>query len=178
MKRTAQFLLLLLVGVVPAAAEEPALAPDWSLESAGLGDVRLSEQVEDGPVVLFFWATWCPFCKALMPHLQSIELEYGDNVEILALHIRDDNDPEAFIRARDYEFTVLPGAEPVAELYGIHGTPGVIIIDRERVQRFNLYDLARPDVPEVVRERGRNAVATYLAPRWAAAIRRELDAVQ
>ncbi|MCP5091039.1 MAG: redoxin domain-containing protein, partial [Gammaproteobacteria bacterium] len=26
------------------------------------------------PVILLFWATWCPYCKALMPHLQSIRL--------------------------------------------------------------------------------------------------------
>ena len=178
MSRPLMIVLLLIAGFGQAGAQQAELAPDWALDSPGLGEVRLSERVEDGPVILFFWATWCPFCKALMPHLQSIELEYGDKVEILALHFRDDNDPEAFIRARDYDFTILPGAEPVAELYGVHGTPGIIIVDRERVQRFNLYDLARPDVPEVVRERGRNAVATYLAPRWAAAIRRELDAAQ
>ena len=170
--------LLVIVAAGQAAAQQANLAPDWALESPGIGEVRLSERIEDGPVILFFWATWCPFCKALMPHLQSIEHEYGDKVEILALHFRDDNDPEAFIRERGYAFTILPGAGPVAELYGVHGTPGVIIVDRDRVQRFNLYDLPRIDVPENVRERGRGAVAAYLAPQWAAAIRRELDAAQ
>ncbi|MEO1203893.1 MAG: TlpA disulfide reductase family protein, partial [Pseudomonadota bacterium] len=140
MYRPALILLLLVTTAAPASAAENELAPDWTLESPS-GTVRLSERIEDGPVVLFFWATWCPFCKALMPHLQSIELEYSDRVEVLALHFRDDNDPERFLRERGYPFTVLPDAGPVAELYGVHGTPGVIIVDQERVLRFNLYDL-------------------------------------
>ena len=30
-----------------------------------------------GLTIVYFWATWCPYCKALMPHLQSILDEYG-----------------------------------------------------------------------------------------------------
>ncbi len=175
MYRIHLLVILLLAAPAMATADEPAPAPDWVLTSADSREVRLSEAVEERPVILFFWATWCPFCKALMPHLQSIELEYGDRVEILALHFRDDNDPTAFIRERGYAFTVLPDAGPVAELYGVHGTPGVIVVDRQRVQRFNLYDFPRPSIPDAVGERGRSAVAAYLAAHWAAAIRRELD---
>ena len=113
-----------------------------------------------------------------MPHLQSIGVEYGDSVDILALHFRDDGDPVAFLRARGYDFEILPEAESVAELYGVHGTPGVIIVDRDRAIRFNLYDLPRPKVPEATSAEGRTAVAGYLAPYWAAEIRKRLDEIR
>ena len=163
-------------GAGSAFADEP-IAPDWSLADADGTTVRLSEIVENGPVVLFFWASWCPYCKALMPHLQSIDIEYAGRVRLLALSFRDDGDPVGLLRKQGYTFTPLPGAGDVAERYGVHGTPGVIIVDSQRAIRFNLYDLARPDVPTIVRERGRSAVAAFLAPHWAAEIRQQLDAV-
>ena len=170
MRRAFKHALLSLMLITGSASAADSTAPDWTLETADGRAVVLSE-------VLFFWATWCPFCKALMPHLQSIDHELGESVEILALNFRDDGDPAGYIRERGYSFTLLQDAGPVAELYGVHGTPGVIIIDRDRMIRFNLYDLERPEIPATVRERGRGAVAAYLSAYWAAAIRRNIDNV-
>ena len=72
---------LLILAPAPSAGAE--LVPDWRLATADGGSVRLSQEVKEQPVILFFWATWCPYCKALMPHLQSIKLELGDDIEIL-----------------------------------------------------------------------------------------------
>ncbi len=33
--------------------------------------------MQAGVDIYLFWASWCPYCKALMPHLQSIQVEYG-----------------------------------------------------------------------------------------------------
>lgn len=169
--------ICLLVGGIGAAIADQPIAPDWSLADADGTTVQLSEVVEDGPVLLFFWASWCPYCKALMPHLQSIDIEYAGRVRLLALSFRDDGDPVGFLRTQGYTFTPLPAAEDVAKRYGVHGTPGVIIVDGQRALRFNLYDLERPEVPVSVEERGRSAVAAFLAPHWAAEIRQQLDAI-
>jgi hypothetical protein len=42
-----------------------------------------------------------------MPHLQSIRLEYGDAVEILAINIMEDGDPVRYIADAGYDFTLL-----------------------------------------------------------------------
>lgn len=169
--------LLILTLIATTAAADTATAPDWTLETPDGREVTLSEAVEERPVVLFFWATWCPFCKALMPHLESIDLELGDTVEILALNIRDDGDPRGYLAERGYSFTLLEDADSVAELYDVHGTPGVMIIDQNRAIRFDLHDLARPVIPEAVKARGRSGVAAYISAYWAAEIRRRLDDV-
>ncbi len=153
------------------------IAPDWRLASGDGGSVRLSQEVKKQPVVLFFWATWCPYCKALMPHLQSIKLEFGGDVKILAINFRDKNDPVAFIDAAGYDFIVLPHGDEVAELYEIYGTPGIIIVDREQRMRFDLRALPQLSIPSNGEKMSNSKKAAYLAPYWAAEIRKALDSV-
>ena len=101
-------LLSLNVAMAQEAPIDLGSSPDWTLTTADGVALTLSETVAEQPVVLLFWATWCPYCKALMPHLQSIRLEHGDDVKILALHFNDDKgDPVAFIRDKGYDFTLL-----------------------------------------------------------------------
>ena len=42
------------------AADEARVAPDWTLQSASGETVTLSEVAATQPVILLFWATWCP----------------------------------------------------------------------------------------------------------------------
>ncbi len=168
-------LVLLVSG--SASADTANVAPDWSLVSAEGVAVRLSEEVREQPTILFFWATWCPYCKALMPHLQSLRLEHGDQIKILAINFREDGDPVEFIRNAGYDFTVLPNGDDVAAAYGIYGTPGVLIVDRDQVIRFDLRALPRRNPPstEIASSHKRNAA--YRAPYWAAEIRNSIDQV-
>ena len=161
-----------------AAADEALTAPDWTLQSAGGETVTLSEVAAAQPVVILFWATWCPYCKALMPHIQSVGLEYGDDIRIFAIHFRDDDgDPVAFIENAGYDFTILPDGGKVAELNGIWATPGLLVVDRDRSIRFNLYLLPRPDLSAAGKSPNHGKRASYLAPYWAAELRKSLDLV-
>jgi cytochrome c biogenesis protein CcmG/thiol:disulfide interchange protein DsbE len=172
------FVSTLLVLAGPASADEPGLAPDFTLESISGDSITLSEVTAEQPVILLFWATWCPYCKALMPHIQSIRLEQGDEVRVLAVHFRDDKgDPAAFIRNAGYDFTVLRDGNDVAKLYNVWGTPGLLLIDRDRAIRFNLYELPRPDFPKDESDLSHPQKAAYRAPYWAAEIRKSLDVI-
>ena len=165
---------LLLASTTSFAAE---LAPDWRLATADGGSIRLSQEVKEQPVVLLFWATWCPYCKALMPHIQSIRLEYGDKIRILAIQIKDKKDPMPFVEGAAYDFTVFPHGDDVAELYEIHGTPGVIIVDGEQLMQFDLRAVPRPEIPTSEEKPSHGKKAAYLAPYWAAELRKALDVV-
>ncbi|MFJ7699391.1 redoxin domain-containing protein [Lysinibacillus fusiformis] len=62
--------------------------PDFTLTSLDGEDITLSD-LRGKKVVLNFWATWCPPCKAEMPHMQNFYDEYGKekNVEIIAVNL-------------------------------------------------------------------------------------------
>ncbi|MET0786650.1 MAG: redoxin domain-containing protein [Paenisporosarcina sp.] len=62
--------------------------PDFELTTLAGDQVRLSE-LKGKKVILNFWATWCPPCKAEMPHMQNFYEDYAknENVEILAINL-------------------------------------------------------------------------------------------
>lgn len=170
-------MLLALTSSPTVAAETNPTSPDWTLATPEGEPVRLSEAVQDKPVVLLFWASWCPYCKALMPHLQSIRLEYGDEVDILAISFRDEGDPVGYARDAGYDFTLLPDGGAVAERYEVWGTPGLIVVDRDMKIRFDLRELPRKEPPAVTESKSHGRKAAYRAPYWAAEIRKALDTV-
>jgi len=81
--------------------------------------------------VLLFWATWCSYCKALMPHLQAVYDAAGNpKLDVYAIDIKDDGDPVAELRERGQTFTLIREGDPIADLYGVKGTPSLLLIDR------------------------------------------------
>jgi thiol-disulfide isomerase/thioredoxin len=132
-----------------------------------------------GPTIVLFWASWCPFCKALMPHLQSIIDEYNYEVRVLALSIREDENPVEFLEEYGYQFLLIPEAEEIAESWGVKGTPGLYLADQSGRAVFNLRAIPKGDYPP---ERFANneelkmyQKAARGAPFWAAHLRKALD---
>jgi len=168
-------LFLSLAVAQPALAIEPGtLAADWTRQTVDGNTLTLSEQVQSRPQVLFFWASWCPFCKALMPHLQSIKLEYGDEIDILSVNFREDGDPLAVLREGDYDFIMIPDADDVAELYDVYGTPGVLLVDGDRRIQFDLRNVQRPAANEDNQPANRGVASRRLAAFWAAELRKAI----
>lgn len=168
-------LSIVLLVLAPVAYANGVQAPGFTLTDA-IGNETTLPREHDGVDIYLFWATWCPYCKALMPHLQSIQIEYGDEVRVYALHVRDDEDPVAFMEEKAYDFTLLPDADPVMALYGVQPTPALFLVDGQGFIHFNLYETIFDDSnePENMSHRKR---AGRRAPDWAAQIRRGIDKI-
>ncbi len=170
--------VLVLMAAPIATAADTLIAPDWTLSTAEGRTVRLSEEVEQQTTVLLFWATWCPYCKALMPHLQSMRFEYGDDVKVLAINVFEDGDPLRFMQKEGYDFVLLPDGDGVADTYGVSATPGVIVVGRDRVVHFDLRLLPPLANKAVTGPTSHKRKAALLAPYWAAEIRKVIDSVR
>lgn len=167
--------MLVLACVTPQVFADKPAAPSFTLADAAGNDITLPSK-QAGVDIYFFWASWCPYCKALMPHLQSMQIEYGDDVRVYALNIRDDEDPVAFMQEYEYDFILLPDADPIMELYGVRSTPAVFLVDQQGTIHFNLYEMLFNDSAEF-EALGHRQKAGQRAPHWAAEIRRITDQI-
>ena len=64
---------------------------------------------EDKVVLLNFFATWCPPCKAEIPHLNNLKEKYNDKFEIIAVLLEENKDQQilnAFISTYNIDFPV------------------------------------------------------------------------
>lgn len=129
-----------------------------------------------GVGIYLFWASWCPYCQALMPHLQSVVDEYGDQVTVFALNFRDENDPIGYIAQRGFTFRLFPEADEVAETWNVVGTPAVFVLDPEGTLCFNQYELSVSN-PSGWEDLSHRQKAQRRAPYWAASLRQALDRI-
>ncbi len=60
------------------------VAPDFELQTLTGDTIRLSDYRGE-PVMLNFWATWCPPCRAEMPDMQQVHQDTG--MQILAVNL-------------------------------------------------------------------------------------------
>ncbi len=137
-----------LVVLLSASAQSVQHASSFDGRGASGEIIRFDPDHLQRPVILLFWATWCPYCKALMPHIQTVYDAAGEQrVEVLAIDIKDDGDPAAELKARHMTFTLVRDGDTIAEQYGIKGTPGVLLID---IHGDIVYRRIGGDAPEAV----------------------------
>lgn len=74
----------------PPETEDPNknTAPDFPVLDADGNIVRLSDMFGK-PVVINFWATWCPPCKRELPDFYRLCREYGDRVVFMMVNLTD-----------------------------------------------------------------------------------------
>ncbi len=109
------------------------IAPDWTLSTPAGETVNYYNDSEERVSVILFWATWCPYCRSLMPHLKILhELYRSKQVEFYALNFREDSDPVAYFEQNKFRFKLMLTADLVAEDYGVKGTPWLLVIDKNK----------------------------------------------
>ncbi|HTI04688.1 MAG TPA: TlpA disulfide reductase family protein [Gemmatimonadales bacterium] len=64
-----------------------ATPPPVTLESLNGDSVPLSQWIGKKPVILEFWATWCPICAELLPRMEAAQKKYGDRVAFVVVAV-------------------------------------------------------------------------------------------
>ena len=117
--------------------EEPIEALDFTVLDHDGNAVKLSDYIGT-PIVLNFWASWCPPCREEMPHFNKVSEEYPkDELVFLMVDLVDGGREtiekgKAFVEENGYTFTVLFDTEQnAAATYGISSLPTTIFIDKD-----------------------------------------------
>jgi len=120
----------IVLGLWLCGAALAAPAPAWQGKGADGRTIAFDPAHRTRPAILFFWATWCPYCEALMPYVQKVYDAAGrDKLDVYAIDIKEDGDPVATLRKRGITFTLVLDGDPIAAQYGVKGTPGLFLVD-------------------------------------------------
>ena len=119
--------------------QEGYLAPDFDLKSFTGENVSLSDY-RGSPVILNFWASWCPPCQREMPDFSKAQLEFDEQgVTILAvnaLHRDSISALNAFLAKNPVSFQVLlDDSGAINQAYQVHSLPTTYFIDAKGVIR-------------------------------------------
>ncbi|MEZ8130139.1 protein disulfide oxidoreductase [Enterovibrio norvegicus] len=110
-------------GAVPAM-------PMTTISGDAIDLVALSQ---DEPVVLYFWATWCPACKFVTPTINWLSDSYP--VVSIAMTSGDNRRISAFLNSHDLQFdTVNDEKGTLGQTWGIQATPTIVIIKNGKVE--------------------------------------------
>jgi cytochrome c biogenesis protein CcmG/thiol:disulfide interchange protein DsbE len=123
-------------GVLPPAPAVGHPAPDFSLTTAAGQTFKLSE-LRGTPVVLNFWATWCPPCRAELPELQAASQRLAGQVAVVGVNQAETPaEVQSFVEKLGLSFTIpLDQSADVSRLYRVRSLPTTFFIDRSGIIR-------------------------------------------
>ncbi|MBI3161410.1 MAG: TlpA family protein disulfide reductase [Chloroflexi bacterium] len=112
-------------------------APDFALSTASGEKYTLSE-LRGQAVLVNLWATWCPPCRAEMPAIEKVYLEYKDQgFIVLAINMTYQDDPFNIVPfTEQYGLTfpiLLEETGDVARAYQLNSLPSSYFINRNGV---------------------------------------------
>ena len=134
MKRIWMGLIVLsLFSAGPAAAADRKPAPDFEVTDLSGSPLKLSA-FQGSVILLDFWATWCPPCRAEIPHFKQLYAGYkGKGLQVIGLSVGEKPDVvRSFAKANGITYPVGMSSDSIEQAYGgIRGIPTTFLIDKQ-----------------------------------------------
>ncbi len=122
------------------AAELGQPAPALHIETWIRGDaVDLAAAKGKKICVVEFWATWCPPCRASIPHLTELQKQYADkNVVVIGISDEAAGKVRPFVDRMGDKMAYTVGTNPgrqthkdYMEAFGVNGIPHAFVVDKD-----------------------------------------------
>lgn len=110
-------------------------APDFTVTDGGGNRVSTAD-LSGKPVILNFWATWCPPCRSELPAFDKLYRQYGNEVSFMMIDLTDGyretvEGVKKFISENGYTFPVYYDTEgSAAEAYNVSSIPFTVAVGR------------------------------------------------
>ncbi|MBC9782916.1 TlpA family protein disulfide reductase [Heliobacterium chlorum] len=116
-------------------------APAFTLKTADGKEVSLAD-FKGKPVMLNFWASWCPPCRQEMPDIDVLAAEYKDKAVVIGVNLtqeeRKADDGVKYFEKAKLKFPMLLDSDPnqsVSKAYRIYFKPTTFFIDKDGIIR-------------------------------------------
>jgi thiol-disulfide isomerase/thioredoxin len=105
--------------------------PDFAVRTPQ-GSERLSA-LRGKPVVINFWASWCPPCTDELPYFERLAQTYGDRVVIVTVDWNEEPGvAAAYLRDHDIVLPVISDAQSdIYKAYSLSEVPDTIVLDAQ-----------------------------------------------
>ena len=118
-------------------------APEFTVNDLSGKKVSLSS-FKGKPILLNFWATWCPYCREERPYLNALYKEYKDR-GLIIIAVSIDKSAEivrSYLKRVPADFVILhDNSNEAASAYGVYSLPTNFLIDRKGVIKYKFIGL-------------------------------------
>ncbi|WP_233998606.1 protein disulfide oxidoreductase [Microbulbifer pacificus] len=107
-------------------------APQLTAEDISGASLDLQTMTEQGPVLIYFWATWCGYCRVVSPAVSDL----SENHQIISVALQSGSAEEVAAYQRKHELMFRTINDPTGALsasWGLQVTPTIAIVDREGI---------------------------------------------
>jgi peroxiredoxin len=143
MSHKARYYLLLFVILIPSLTladsqlsgmiKQPP-APDFKLPDLA-GRIHTLEDYRGKPIIINFWATWCPPCRAELPSMNRAWKKISGDIAMIAVNVGEDEETiKRFMQDYPIEFQVLLDKDTVSlHQWPISGLPTSFVVNTDGI---------------------------------------------
>jgi thiol-disulfide isomerase/thioredoxin len=116
---------------LPVGAKAPASTVVQTLDGKSFD---IGQYVGKTPMLIEFWATWCPLCKQLEPTMSEVAKKYGNKVKFIGVAVSVNQTPErvkAYAQKHGLPLEVYFDSKGTAtDAYDAAATSYVVVVDK------------------------------------------------
>ncbi len=109
-------------------------APGAAVETLDGHAADLSSVLGSGPVLIQFWATWCPTCKAMEPAMLAAQQKYAGKVKFVGVAVSVNQSPravQAFVEKHSPKMThFFDRRGKAVDAYEVPATGFVVVVNK------------------------------------------------
>jgi cytochrome c biogenesis protein CcmG/thiol:disulfide interchange protein DsbE len=143
----------------PKSVEKKLYADDIRGKKApvfSVGKWLTDEPDRKGKVVLIdFWATWCPPCRASIPELNEIQAKFKDDLVVIGVSDEDAAKVKEFMTGTKMDYSVaIDKKAKMNNAIHVSGIPHVLIISTDGIVRWQGFPFSAEErlTPEIVKQ--------------------------
>lgn len=117
--------------VQPAELRAGEPLPEFGFSTCD-GEDKTTADYQGQPLLINFWATWCPPCRRELPGLSDLHEELGDEVALLGVSV--DDDParvRGFLKDHPLPYTQVWDSDGIALDLGLTSIPVTLAVDAD-----------------------------------------------